>query len=499
VLDGRRRLGDALTLRVGVASLIQETNTFSPLPCTLADFDVHGVFEGPVAGETFAGTNTEFGGALAQVTEAGESAVPLLRAWSMSSGRLTAETLSGLAERLRRQIRLAAPLDALVLSLHGAMAAEGRDDADLELLRSARAELGSGPPIGVCFDLHANVTDAFVDEADFLIGYRTYPHVDMAETGRRTASLLLDLLGARAAPVTRVAKRAMIVPPEAQGMDGPLGALRARADAATVHPVLDVGLFPVQPWLDVEELGFAVTVTSDGDRAAAALLAEKLAGLAWDARDDFRVELLAPVAALERARASASRPVLLSESADSPTAGAPADSPAMVRALLEHGRDLRGYTTLVDGPAVAACFAAGAGATVALSVGCTLDRRFHQPVELTGVVRGLGSDPFVLRGPFLRGSEVSMGRYAVVDAGSLSVLLTERPAYTFDPETFRHVGLPPEQADVVCVRSANLFRAAWDAVATTAYLLELPGVSTPSLRTLDFVRAPRPLYPLDGA
>ncbi len=189
--------------------------------------------------------------------------------------------------------------------------------------------------------------------------------------------------------------------------------------------------------------------------------------------------------------------MLVSESADSPTAGAPADSPAVVRALLEHARDLRGIATLVDTPAVAACFAAGASASVTLDVGCTLDRRFHAPVRLAGRVRALGSEPFRLTGPFLQGSEVSMGRFAVVDSGLLSVLVTERPAYTFDPETYRHVGLWPEDADIVHVRSANLFRAAWAPLTSTSYFLDLPGASTPNLSSLDFVRAPRPLYPLD--
>jgi microcystin degradation protein MlrC len=495
--DGRRRLGDALTARIGVASVIQETNTFSPLVCTLEDFDVHGVFEGAAAGDTFAGTNTEFGGALAEIVDAGGTAVPLLRAWSMSSGRLTSGTLGALADRLRRQIALAGPLDGLVLSLHGAMAAEGCDDADLALLRAARAALSPCCPIGVCFDLHANVTRSVIREASFVLGYRTYPHVDMAETGARTASLLMGTIAGRVAPVTRVGKRAMIVPAEAQGAGGPLAQLRRKADAATVRPILDVGLFPVQPWLDVEELGFAVTVTADGDETAALALAEELASLAWDMRADFYIELLEPASAIRRARNSASKPVLLSESADSPTAGAAADSPAMVGALLKHGADLRCYTTLVDGPAVATCLEAGTGARVTLSVGCSVDARFHAPVELTGVVRLLDSKPFKLTGPFMRGSQVSMGRFAVVDARGLSVLLTERPAYTFDPETFRHAGLAPEDADVVCIRSANLFRAGWEPVTTTVFLLDLPGASTPNLRSLEFIRAPRPLYPVD--
>ena len=486
-----------MKFRVGVASVIQETNTFSPVVCTWDDFAAQGVFEGAAAGAEFRGTNTEFGGALEELARAGHDGVPLLRAWSMSSGRVTAEALEELLRRLRNAIAAAVPLEGLVLSLHGAMAAEICDSGDLALLRAARAALGEGPPIGVCLDLHANVVDALAREASFVLGYRTYPHTDMAETGVRTARLLLRTLNGEVAPLTRLAKQPMIVPPESHGAEGPLGELRRIADERTTPPILDIGLFPVQPWLDVRELGFGVTVTSDNDASAAEALADDLATLAWEARDSFAVNLLDPAAAIARARETTVRPVLLSESADSPTAGTPADSPAVIRALLDCGRDLRAYATLVDAPAVAECVSAGVSASVSLSVGCTRDPRYHAPVALAGRVRSVGSDPFRLTGPFLRGSEVSMGRFAVVDVGLLSVLLSERPAYTFDPETFRHAGLQPEEADIVHIRSANLFRAAWAPLTSSSYILDLPGASTPNLSSLEFVRAPRPLYPLD--
>lgn len=486
-------------LRIGLASIVQETNTFSPHPCTLDDFRSQSLHTGEDAVRLYRGTNTEFGGALGRLEARGTDIVPFIHAWSMSSGRLTAETLGALGEILERQLERAKPLDGLVLSLHGAMAAEGVDDADGVLLRAARSILGSEVVIGVCLDLHANVTAELLDNSDILIGYHTYPHVDQAETGGRIADLVVDRLEGRAQPVTAMAKRAMLLPPEAQGAEGPLGELRALADRVTSDDVLDVSLFPVQPWLDVDDLGFAVTVTANGDIEQARSLASQLVDLAWMMRRSFTVELVAPVEALERARRSTNRPILLSESADSPTAGATGDSPAMVGVLQDHGQDLRAYVTLVDTSGVATCFDAGEGAKVDLLVGCSYDDRFHQPVSLRGVVTRLGDRPFELTGPVYTGMEVSMGRWTVVTVGSLSVLFTERPACTFDPETFRHVGLAPELADVIVIRSANLFRAGWAGVAGDIHILDLPGASTPRLETLEFHRAPRPLYPMEDS
>ena len=488
-----------MTMRVGVASILQETNTFSPRSCTWDDFAAQGVYEADEVTRHVAGTNTEAAGAIDRLRRRGAEAVPLLRAWAMSSGRLTAATLRTLEGRLRDQIAGAGRLDGVVLSLHGAMAAEDADHADARLLEAARSAVGRDAAIGVCLDLHANVIPALVTEADALIGYRTYPHVDQAATGGRIADLVVDRLEGRRHPVTRCAKRAMLLPAEAQTPDGPWGDLRRQADGEMREGVLDVSLFPVQPWLDVENLGFAVTVTMDGDARMAQQVAERLADAAWTMRKAFTVDLVDPVQAVQWARSSSTRPVLLSESADSPTAGSAADSPAMVKVLLEHGRGLRAYVTLVDGPAVGRCFEAGVGAGVDLRVGCQYDQRFHRPVAFQGTVRRLGGESITLTGPVFHGMQVSMGRYTVVERDGLYVLLSEQPACTFDPAVFRQAGLPPEDADLIVVRSANLFRAGFAEITREVRFLDLPGASTPRLETLIFNRAPRPLYPLKNA
>lgn len=476
---------------------MQETNTWSPLPCRMADFESQGLEAGADILWKFEGTNTEVAGAIEAARDLGMTPVPLVRAWASSSGRLTADTLASLQSLLVEQIKTS-NVDGIVLSLHGAMAAEGCDDADEALARAAREVVGAGVPLVVCLDLHANVTAGLAAVADVVIGYRTYPHTDQAETGRRAAVLVARLLqGERLTTV--VAKRPMLVPAESQSTSsGPLGNLRAAADALEADPIADISLFPVQPWLDVEELGFGVTVTTSADRDRARQIAERLAESAWDARKDFTVELVAPNEAIDRAKAAHVRPFLLSESADSPTAGAGADSPAMVREFLARDNGLRAYVTLVDEAAVARCFEAGVGAVVRTPVGATIDGRFHEPVLLDATVERLGSHPVVLTGPSFTGMEVSMGRWVVVSRGNLSVLITERPAFTADPETFRHVGLDPSIADIVVVRSATLYKAAYPEHSVEAALtLDLPGASTARLDLLDFERAPRPLFPVD--
>ena len=139
---------------------------------------------------------------------------------------------------------------------------------------------------------------------------------------------------------------------------------------------------------------------------------------------------------------------------------------------------------------------------MAVELGATLDRRWSGPLAVTGRVVAVGDSPVVLAGDSMTGQEISMGRWATLDTAAggrpgLTVLITERPAPTFDPAGYRHTGLEPADADAVLVRSATMYRAGFRGISSAAYVLDLPGASTPRLDYLEFRRAPRPLYPLD--
>ncbi|BCB77975.1 M81 family metallopeptidase [Phytohabitans flavus] len=491
-----------MTERIAVASIIQETNTFAPQPSTLDDFTAQGLWVGDEAAERSAGTNTEIAGALASAAEAGAEPVPVVRAWAMSGGVLDEYAFTYLRGLLFDGLVAAGPVDALVLCLHGALVADGEPAADAALVEAARAVLPPGTPLVVTHDLHANVTARLVAQVDALVGFRTYPHVDQGDTGRRAAAIALRMLRDGLRPGTVLEKRPMLVPAESQAVaDPPMALLRRLADEATGGPILDVSLFPVQPWLDVPELGFGVTVTHAGDEAAARATAKAVADAAWARRGEFAVHPVPVRDAVAAVRPRTGRgPVLLVQSADSPTAGAAADSATVVAALLDRPGELRSYATLVDAPAVAACHIAGAGSSVDTTVGATLDPRWSAPVRISGTVTRLGTDPVTLAGEAMTGQQVSMGRWATVDTGTgLIVLVTERPAPTFDPAGYRHAGLEPAEADAVLVRSATLYRAGYGGGYAEAILLDLPGASTPRLDYLDFQHAPRPLYPIDFA
>ncbi|MCH7583627.1 MAG: M81 family metallopeptidase [Acidobacteria bacterium] len=208
-------------MRIGVASIMQETNSFAARSCGLENFTVT---IGDASRDRVRGTNSEMAGAIAATEAVGATAVPLLHAWALPSGPVEDEAFSSLQSLLQEGLGSAGALDGLILSLHGAMATTARFDADAELIESARLAVGEETPIGVSLDLHANVTDHMVRAADVITGYHTDPHVDMRCAGERVAGQLLGVLGGVLQPVLALEKRPMIVPAESMSTStGPFG------------------------------------------------------------------------------------------------------------------------------------------------------------------------------------------------------------------------------------------------------------------------------------
>jgi microcystin degradation protein MlrC len=265
---------------------------------------------------------------------------------------------------------------------------------------------------------------------------------------------------------------------------------------------LATSLFPVQPWLDVEEMGCAVVVVGTDD-AAAREEADRLAALFWDKRREFQVRLytVGEIVKLADERRAGDPPFVISDSADSPGAGATGDSNFVLKELLAYGahRRHRCLLTIVDAPAVAQAAVAGVGNEVTLQVGYTLNRngRYGAPIEITGTVRRVGDGVFRIGGGYAENTVASMGRCAVVEIGKLSLLVTERPTFSGDPAMYRCVGLEPAQADLVLVKSANQFRAEYEKLTNRIFILDTPGISPAHLARLRFDKIRRPFYPFD--
>lgn len=486
--------------RIAVASIIQETNTFSLQPSTYADFESQGVWFGEEINARSVGLNLEISGAIAKLSELGLTAVPIMRAWAMSGGVLEEASFTRLRTELKDGLKSSGEVDGVILNLHGALVSDDEFHCDARFVEDVREILGTDIPIVVTHDLHANVSTRIVAAATAVIGYKTYPHVDQGDTGARAAELISAALAKKGSMKTALKKVNMLIPAEIQPiLDYPMNVVREMADNYLDEEILDISLFPVQPWLDVPELGFGFLITSVGSQENAQAIGNSLAKKLWEIKDEFLLTLVTMEKAIRIIHSSShTKPFVLVQSADAPPGGATGDDAAVLAALLNAEPPISSAMTLVDVAGVAECWAAGVGSLVDLTIGCSLDGRWSEPVRLKGTVTRISSEPIVLTGPVMNGQKVSMGDWATVDSGhGVQVLITQRPAPTFDPSAYVQAGIHIQSLAAVQVRSCALFRSGFAGLFEDALILDLAGATTPNLETLDFQNIPRPMFPID--
>ena len=477
---------------------MQETNTFSPIPTGLAQFRQGYLHEGDALIAALASTRLEIGGFLSVLAENGDEPVPLLAAHAPTAGTLGADTFSYFASAFAERLAAAGPVDGILLALHGALVADNMPDADGAFLAHLRALVPAHIPIGVSLDLHGHITPLMLQQNTFFVGYRNYPHTDIFETGVRTARLMIDTIEGRRRPVMALAKRPMLVSAAfATTKTPPLSDIAAKAREHETGAVLHTSIFPVQPWLDVPDLGFAVLATADGDEPAARAAAEAVADYAWSKRHAFTSDLVSLENAIDMG-ISASGTTVVSDSGDAPAGGGAADSAAVLRALagrLDTLPDRPILLTLCDPDAAQAAHRLGVGGTAEFSLG----HHFSDgtPVTLTAAVAHLSDGRYTMTAEGATGMRMQMGDTAVLAAGPVRILVRSHPSIEWDTEMYRSQRLEPTDAALVFVKSPAHFRAAFGPIAARILVADTPGVTCADLTKIDFRNVTRPLFPLD--
>jgi microcystin degradation protein MlrC len=489
----------AKSLRVALGQLAQETNHFVPMRTTLDDFAARLLLRGPAVLNGWGQAKVEVPGFLDVLRHAGAEAVPLIAAGADSGGPVTRAAFETLMGEMLAAIDAAGPVDGVLLALHGAMVLEDSDDPEAEIIARVRARLPAVTPVGVSLDLHAHVTPEMLQPDVHLVGYRAYPHIDMYETGVRTAELLLDRLAGRRRPVMGLAKRPMVVSAvRARTVEPPLSEVVAMADAMLADGrLLHAALFPVQCWLDVPNLGFAALTIADGNLETAQRAAEELADAAFSRRHDFEPALV-PLAETIRIGLASSGMTLIGDAGDGPTGGAAADQTQVLRALLAAGADRAdGLTllTLCDPPAAAAAHRAGTGAVLDFSLGGHFTGA--QKVQLRARVGQLSDGAYVALDAGATGFVFQHGPTAVLETGSLRIVVRTRPGWEWDTNMYRSVGLDPRQARMVFVKSSGHFRVAFEPLAARTLIANTDGPTVGDMRRVPWKRVTRPLFPID--
>ncbi|OWK43901.1 M81 family metallopeptidase [Fimbriiglobus ruber] len=486
-------------MRVGIISLMHESNTFATGRTPLSAFECDRLMTGPAIRDALAGTHHEIGGFFDQLGEDRIEAVPLFAAWTMPSGTIEATASDALVEQLIGAVRSAGPLDAYLLAPHGAAVAENALDFDGLWMSRVKELVGLSIPVIGTLDLHCNLSPRMADAASALVSYRRNPHTDQRDRGREAAALLARTLRGDVIPTAAATFPPLVVNIEAQATaESPCRELYAVADDIRRRPgVLSVSLNLGFPYADVPEMGASAIVVTDNDPALARQYADELGGWWWDHREDFRGRLISPAVAVTRA-ATAPAPVCLLDMGDNVGGGSPADATILPRELLTQ-RVGPSFACLNDPEAVAVCNRAGVGATLTLAVGGKTDDRHGEPIVAPFTVHGLFDGHFEeieARHGGLR--HYDQGPTAVVSTDTgLTLMLTSRRTAPFSLRQLTAFGLDPQLYRVLVAKGVHAPVAAYAPVCRTLIRVNTPGVTSADLSQFSFRHRRTPLFPFE--
>ncbi len=416
--------------------------------------------------------------------------LPLAHFRSVPGGPVAPEAYAAFKAEFLERLRAALPLDGLYLAMHGAACVQGMDDAEGDFIAAAREVVGPACPIAASYDLHGNVSQRVIDAIDIFAAYRTAPHIDVDETKARAVAMLAAHVAGGPRPCVAWAPIPVLLPGERTStVEEPAKSLYARLPALDARPgVLDANLMVGFAWAD-EPRSTACAVVTGTDRAAMAAAAAELAAAYFAARADFAFGPVTDTleACLDRIEATPTGPVVLSDSGDNPTAGGVADRAEVLAALI--ARDFQGALVagIADRPAVEACYAAGIGARLPLSIGATLNPGNSTPVAAEAEVIALAPD-----------TEGEMGeeRQAAVRIGGITAILSARRRPYYNRADYDPTGLDPAAFRLLVVKLGYLMPDL-AAIANPALMALTAGVVDQDIPRLPVRRIRRPTFPWD--
>ncbi len=492
-------------MRLLIAMMKHETNTFSPVPTPLARFG-HG--PGPLYGEAaieaYRGTGSGLGAYL-DLAEREKAEIVLPIAAGAPPSRPVEDSAYEHIAGIVCDAVAKGGFDGILLDLHGAMVTESLEDGEGELLRRIRA-IDPATPIAVAYDMHANLYDAMIANATVVAGYRTYPHIDIYDTAKRAGEILLRAMRGEAHPVMEWGNVPMLPHVMRQGSDDhPNRELQARVAAMQGEGALAASLFTGFPHADIKNAGLSAVVVTDGDRALAGRLRDELLDRAWADREAFLYRIEPLEHSLARARAIAPQPgdgpIVLLDHYDNCASGGTMDTTAVLAAILRAGLDNVAVFAIHDPAAVQQAIAAGIGAELALSIGGKMAMPAipgeSRPLTVTGTVKTIAHGRFRNRGPMGRGVLMDMGPSVVIDTGKVEIALISRHVEPSDLNCLFALGIDPMQKRYVMLKSRIHWRAGLGALAKAVVECAGMGVCTSDYGELTFKNVRRPIYPLD--
>ncbi len=481
--------------RIAIGGFLHETNTFAPTKATYEAF-VHGggwprMEVGADVVKTVRRINVGLAGFIDAAEARGWELVPTIFAAATPCAHVTEDAYERIARVMIDGIAAAGRLDAVYLDLHGAMVTEHLDDGEGEILARVRKVIGKDLPLVVSLDLHANVTPEMVAHADALIAYRTYPHVDMADTGRACARHLAMLLDTKQRFAKAFRQSPFLIPISWQCTnDEPTKGIYQKLAALESEAVPTLSFAPGFPAADFVHCCpsiFAYGRTqADADRAA-----DAIAALVESHEDDFDGKIYSPDEGVRHAMElgkTATKPVVIADTQDNPGAGGDSDTTGMLRALVRNRAERAATGVIYDPPSARAAHEAGEGASITIALGGKSGIPADAPFKETFVVEKLSDGNFIAPGPYFGGRAMEMGPSACLRIGDVRAVVASHKSQLADQAMYRFVGIEPTEQKILVNKSSVHFRADFEPIAAKLLICAAPGAMPADTADLPWTR-----------
>ncbi len=481
--------------RIAVGGIQHETNVFAPYKAGYEVFAQRDEWPPLSRGmqmlDEVHSVNLPAAGAIERLKALGHEIVPLLWCSATPSAHVREEAFERISAMMLETLRDSAPVDGVLLDLHGAMVCAHVADGDGELLRRVRKAVGETTPVVASLDLHANISDAMVAQASLLEAYRTYPHIDMADTGARAADHLDLLLKHNLArfPATAIRRTDFLIPPVwGCTLVDPARSIYQHLQEQIRGEVAGISLACGFPLSDVPEAGPAIVAYGFDEKSVNAAADSLLAEI--EAREsEFCGRLYSAEEAVTEAirlSAEASGPVILADSQDNPGGGGPGDTTEILRALVSHGAENAVVGVISDPQAAQSAHTAGTRAKINISLGGKSGYPGSLPFTAEFTVLGVSSGRFRATGPMLAGAEIDLGPTALLEVGGVRVVVGSKPVQTMDQSMFSHLDIEPSRQKIIALKSSVHFRNDLQEVSAAVLPVVSPGPVIVDLSTVPF-------------
>ena len=477
---------------------MHESNTFSDTPTDYAAFS-H-TFASNII-KVWGEAHHEVSGFIQGATDYNYTIYPTMMASATPAGRVTDDAFDRLTNMLIQHLKSVPNCEGVLLALHGAMVAESYPDGDGEVLRRLRDALGRDLPIVVTLDQHANVSEQMVAESTALVIYKTTPHIDQRQRGLQAAELMMRIRKDGVTPTQVLAKPPMLLNIRYHVTSAaPMNAILNAAKELEQDPnVLAANVAVGYPYADVHEAGPSFVVVTDNNPQLAQEEADRLSDMLWGIRDQLTLDLPDAAQAVQQAISldSSQHPVILVEMGDNIGGGSPGDSTFILSELLQQGAS--GFVVVVYDPeGVQSSVQAGVGGAVSLQVGGKMDNRHGDPVAINGKVRLIHDGQYIETEPRHGGQRYhNQGLTTVIEVGDSLVVLTSRRQTPFSLQQLLSLGINPSDMQMIVVKAAVAYRAAYEPIAGSIIEVDTPGLTAVNPLHFEYHNLRRPLFPLD--